>query len=95
MFCGYSDSDFAGDIDLRKSTSGALFLFGGGAISGRSKKQSVVAQSSVEAEYIALSLAVREALWLRKLDVVFMTVPTPILWGVDNQSALALAHDDA
>ena len=50
------------NVDQRKSTSGACFLFEGGVISWRSKKQSVVAQSSVEAEYIALSFAVREAL---------------------------------
>lgn len=94
MFRGYSDSDFAVYIDKRKSTSGAYFVFGGGSIAWRSKKQSVVAQSSVETEYITLSFAVGEALWLRNLDAVFMTVPTPILVGVDNQVALALAHDD-
>ena len=90
---GYSDSDFAGDVENRYSTSGACFLFGGSAISWRSKKQSIVAQSSVEAEYIALSFAVREALWLRKLDGVFGSGSTPLGLGVDNQGALALSRD--
>ena len=52
---GYSDADWAGDHDDRHSTSGNLFIFGGGAICWSSKKQAVVALSTSEAEYIALS----------------------------------------
>ena len=91
---GFSDSDFAGDVDKRKSTSGNCFLFGGGAVAWMSKKQGVVAQSSVEAEYIALSFAVREALWLRKLEVILGNTATPLTLAADNQGALSLAHDD-
>ena len=50
----YSDADYAGDVNDRKSTSGFVFLKNGAAISWRSKKQSVVAQSTAEAEYVAL-----------------------------------------
>ena len=54
---GYSDTDWAGDKDSRRSTSGHLFLLGGGAIVWSSKKPTSVALSTVEAEYIALCLA--------------------------------------
>ena len=64
---GFTDSDWAGDIDSRKSTSGYVFLLYGGAISWKSTKQSVVATSSTEAEYIACSEAAKEALWIRRL----------------------------
>ena len=49
---GFSDSDWVGDIDYRKSTSGYIFQVGGTAISWRSWKQSCVALSTAEAEYI-------------------------------------------
>ena len=61
---GYTDSDFQSDIDSRKSTSGYVFTFGGGAISWRSVKQSSIADSTMEAEYIAASEAAKEAVWL-------------------------------
>jgi hypothetical protein len=59
---GYSDSDYAGDIDTSKSTSGILFLFGKSLVSWQSVKQHVVALSSCEAEYIAASTALTQAL---------------------------------
>uniref|UniRef100_A0A2N9GDW0 Reverse transcriptase Ty1/copia-type domain-containing protein n=1 Tax=Fagus sylvatica TaxID=28930 RepID=A0A2N9GDW0_FAGSY len=58
---GYSDADWAGDLDERKSTSGYTFLLGGGAITWCSKKQSCVALSTMESEYVACSAAVQEA----------------------------------
>ena len=64
---GYSDFDWAKDYTDQKSTSGFVFMFNGGPISYASKKQAVIALSSTEAEYIALSLASREAIWLRLL----------------------------
>ncbi|XP_069151817.1 secreted RxLR effector protein 161-like [Solanum lycopersicum] len=54
---GYSDSDWAGSIDDMKSTSGYAFLFGSNICSCLSKKQSVVAQSTGEAEYVSASKA--------------------------------------
>jgi len=50
---GYSDSDFAGDIDDRKSTSGYVFTLAGGAISWKSSKQSVTASSTMYAKFVA------------------------------------------
>ena len=52
---GYSDADWAGDIDSRRSTSGYCFKLGSGLISWKSKKQNSVSTSSTEAEYIVPS----------------------------------------
>ena len=59
---GYTDSDFAGDLNDRKSTSGYVFTLAGAAISWKSKKQSFVSLSSTKAEYIACSEAIREGI---------------------------------
>jgi hypothetical protein len=59
---GYSDSDHAGDIDTSKSTSGILFFFGKCLVSWQSVKQQVVALSSCEAEFIAASTVLTQAL---------------------------------
>ncbi len=64
---GYSDSDWAGDLGSRKSTSGFIFMLNGGPVSWCSKRQPTVALSSTEAEYIALTLAAKEATWIRLL----------------------------
>lgn len=64
---GYSDSDWAGDKESRKSTSGFIFMLNGGPVSWCSKRQSTLAFSSTKAEYIALTLAAKEATWLRLL----------------------------
>ncbi|KAL0541214.1 hypothetical protein IC582_021255 [Cucumis melo] len=62
---GYSDSEFAGCVDTRKSTFGYLFLLAEGAISWRSAKQSIIAASSMEAEFVACFEATVHGLWLR------------------------------
>ena len=64
---GYSDADWGGDINDRKSTSGYIFNLNGGGVSWSSKKQSCVALSTAEAEYIALSAAAQESIWLKQL----------------------------
>jgi hypothetical protein len=64
---GYVDSDYAGDLDGRKSISGYNFLCWGTAVSWGSKLQPLVALSTVEAEFIAMCTGVQEALWLKKL----------------------------
>jgi len=63
----YTDSDWAGDKESRKSTGGYVITLGGGAVSWKTKRQNVVALSSTEAEYIALSEATKEAVWLRRI----------------------------
>jgi len=62
---GYSDSDFAGCVDTRKFTLGFVFLLGGGAISWKSAKQSLVAASIMEAEFVACFGATIQANWLQ------------------------------
>ena len=91
---GYSDADWAGDADDRHSTSANLFLLAGGPISWQSKKQGVVALSTCEAEYVALSAAVQEAIWLKKLLADLGVVPKqPVVIMEDNQGALAVAEN--
>ena len=91
---GYTDADFAGDTQERRSTSGFVFISSGGAIYWRSKNQSIVAQTTVEAEYVALSHTVREALWLRKLIAPTTEEAGTIPIYCDNQGALSLSQDD-
>jgi hypothetical protein len=64
---GYSDSDHAGDIDNRKSTSGNLFYLGKCSMSWQSLKQHVVALSSCETEYVAATAAATQVVWLARL----------------------------
>jgi len=64
---GYSDSNLAGDIDTRKSTTGVLFFLGSSVITWQSQKQKVVALSSCEAEYIAATTAACQGVWLARL----------------------------
>lgn len=89
--CGYSDSDFAGDVDNRKSTSGYIYTYNGGAVTWSSKLQDTVALSTTEAEYIGLCNAIKEGMWLRQLyrDIGYdMGAPT-VVCG-DNQASIAL-----
>ena len=92
MLIGYSDADWANDPDDRHSTTGNLFMMSGAAVSWLSKKQSTVALSTSEAEYIALSTATQEAVWFRRLlcDLGISTDEPTILME-DNQGAIAIA----
>ncbi|CAA0827117.1 cysteine-rich RLK (RECEPTOR-like protein kinase) 8 [Striga hermonthica] len=63
---GYTDADMAGDLDSRKSISGFVFTLAGGAVSWQSKLQKFVALSTTEAEYIAMTEADKEMLWLKR-----------------------------
>ena len=64
---GYTDSDWAGSIDDRKSTSGYVFHMGSGATSRTSKKKPIVALSTPEAEYVAATAAACQAVWMRRM----------------------------
>ena len=94
---GYSDADWGGDISTRKSTSGYVFFISGSIVSWASKKQSTVALSSKEAEYMALTQATKEAIWFRRLlqELGFQSQKSaaPTLIYEDNQSCIALAKN--
>ncbi|XP_028236682.1 uncharacterized protein LOC114416002 [Glycine soja] len=89
---GYSDSDWCGDKDDRKSIAGYVFKFGTSPISWCSKKQSVVALSTCEAEYIAAAMAACQALWLEALmEELNLRNCSPMRLLMDNKSAIDLA----
>jgi transposase InsO family protein len=92
-FHGFSDAAYANADDC-KSTSGYVFISGGGAITWRSKKQTTVALSSTEAEYVALSEAGREACWSRNLyEELGEEQKSPILIKGDNDGSIAMARN--
>ncbi|GKV29955.1 hypothetical protein SLEP1_g38828 [Rubroshorea leprosula] len=64
---GFTDSDYARDLDDRKSTSGFVFMLGSGAISWSSKKQPIVTLSTTEVEYVAATSCACQAIWLRRI----------------------------
>ncbi|MCI19204.1 copia-type polyprotein, partial [Trifolium medium] len=64
---GWTDSDYAGDLDDRKSTSGYIFKFGSSAISWSSKKQPILTLSTTEAEFVAAASCACQAVCLRKI----------------------------
>jgi hypothetical protein len=91
---GFSDADWAGDVDTRRSTTGYLFQQSGGAVSWQSKRQRTTAQSTVEAEYMAAASATKEAAWLRALLIgIGCAPPAPIVLRVDNEGAIKLAEN--
>jgi hypothetical protein len=93
---GYSDADWAGDIDSRRSTSGYCFMLGSSLISWKSKKQNSVATSSTEAEYRAYLDTCCELLWtMQLLYHIGVSQNSPIQIFNDSQSARALAHSSA
>ena len=93
MMIGYSDADWAGDVNDRKSTSGYLFMVSGAPISWKSKKQTCVALSTAEAEYIALAFATQEVTWLRELFKDLHNEQTkPTIIHEDNQAAMCIAE---
>jgi hypothetical protein len=90
---GYSDADGMSQ-EHRHAISGYIFMIDGGAVTWSAKKQEIVAISTTEAEYIALTYAAKEALWIRHfLEELFRkTLPYPITLYDDNQGAIALAY---
>jgi hypothetical protein len=90
---GFSDSDWAGCVDTRRSTSGFVWMMGGGAICWRSKLQTIVALSSTEAEYVGATPAVQEVIWLRDLLCELgITNDSPSLLHMDNRGAVSLTR---
>jgi hypothetical protein len=90
---GFTDADFAGDRDDRKSTTGWVFTFNGAPVSWASKKQNLVSRSTMESEVVAGSFATVEGIWLIRLGRDFGHNFTPIPVFTDNQSSIAFSND--
>lgn len=87
----FSDADWAGDHQNRRSTSGLVSFLNTGPISFRAQQQPVVALSTTEAEYIAATLAVKDLIWIKRfIDELKLPVKTKGRLLCDNQSALKL-----
>lgn len=92
---GYSDSDYAGLIDGRKSTGAYVFMFAGGPISHSSKLQPTVSLSSCEAEYMALVETAKEAVWCARFlaELGYRKGESPVLLRADNQGSISLSKN--
>lgn len=91
---GFTDADWAGDAVDGRSTSGYCFSLGSAAVSWCSKKQSTVALSSTEAEYMAATMAAQECVWLKCLmEDIFSKVDYVVQICCDNESAIKLASN--
>ena len=89
---GFTDASFQTDRDDFRSQSGFVFCLNGGAVSWKSSKQSTVADSTTEAEYIAASEAAKEACWTKKFMIELGVVPdanAPVQLFCDNTGAIA------
>ena len=87
----FKDSDYAGSLEDRKSTSGYLFKYGMCVISWNSSKQKTISLSSTEAEYIGLATAAKEALWLKHILIELDRNPGKTIIYCDNQSTICLS----
>jgi len=89
---GYSDSDWGGDLDTRRSTSGYVFKMCNAPVSSKSKQQKMVTISSTEAEYVAGSKAAQDAAYLRQIlaDLGFSQTEPTILYE-DNEGCIAFS----
>ncbi|RVW54330.1 Retrovirus-related Pol polyprotein from transposon TNT 1-94 [Vitis vinifera] len=96
-FIGYSDSDFAGCQDSRRSTSGYIYLLAGGAISWRSAKQTLITSSTMEAEFVACYEASNQGIWLRNFVTglrVLDGIERPLKIFCDNKSAVLYSNNN-
>ncbi|GAA0153218.1 transmembrane signal receptor [Lithospermum erythrorhizon] len=90
----FTDTDWAGSIDDRKSTSGYCTVIWGNLVRWRSKKQNVVARSSGEVKFRSMAHEVCEVVWIKRLyEELDMKYDGPIQLYCDNQSAISIAHN--
>jgi hypothetical protein len=94
VLLGYSDSDFAGDPEDRKSTTGVIYFVGTSLVTWASQKQKIVTLSSCEAEYVVVAAAACQGVWLSRLIADLMgTKEAPVKLLMDNMSAIALSRN--
>ena len=90
----YVDADYGGCKDTRRSTSGYVFLMAGGAVSWSSKRQSTVALSTIEAEYVAMTRCAQQMTWMQSwLSEASIKYDLPGVIKGDNQGAIALTKN--
>jgi hypothetical protein len=90
---GYVDSDWAGCVDTRRSTSGYVFFMGGAPVCWSSKRQAVVALSSTEAEYTSLARGAQQSMWMKHwLSEVFLPQELPFQLRGDNLGSISLTE---
>lgn len=90
---GYCDSDYAADLDKRRSIASYVFTIGGNTVRWRSTLQQVVALSTTEAEYISLSEAIREGIWLKGICEELKFNQGSIEVNCDSQIAIYLSKN--
>ncbi|RVX10447.1 Retrovirus-related Pol polyprotein from transposon TNT 1-94 [Vitis vinifera] len=89
----FSDADWVGSVTDRRSTSGYCSFVWGNLVTWRSKKQSVVARSSAEAEFRAMAQGICEGIWLnRLLEELRVPLKHPMVLYCDNQAAISIKH---
>ncbi|RDB14617.1 Retrovirus-related Pol polyprotein from transposon TNT 1-94 [Hypsizygus marmoreus] len=94
--CAMMDADWASDESDRRSISGYVFFLFSALVSWSATKQRTTALSSTEAEYMAMSHAIREALWIRLLLISLgFPIPCPFPLLCDNQSAIEIANSES
>ena len=90
----FVDADYGGCRDTRRSTSGYVFTMAGGAVTWSSKRQTTVALSTVEAEYVAMSRCAQQMVWMHSwLAEVGVKYSSPGLLKADNRGAIALTKN--
>ena len=92
---GYTDADYAGDVQSRRSTTGFVFILHGGPVSWASKRQTCTSLSTTESEYVAACETSKEAVWLQQLvsEISNKKKEVPIPLFCDNQSAIRLVRN--
>ncbi|KAL3506909.1 hypothetical protein ACH5RR_032291 [Cinchona calisaya] len=94
---GYSDSDYAGCIDSRKSTSSYVFMLAGGAVSWRSAKQTLIATSTMEAEFVSCFEATSHGVWLKSFMSglrIVDSISRPLRLFCNNSAAIFMAKNN-
>ena len=93
VLVGYIDSDMAGDVDNRRSTSGYLMTFSRGVVSWKSRLQKCVALSTTKAQYIVAAETCKKLLWMKRFIHELRFKQLRYMVYCDNQSAIHLSKN--